>query len=338
MKDFTVMILGDEQSPVRRFHVPEKQVRRLTVLAVLVVVLSALGMWDYWRLRAGSRELASLRIEAAEQREQIRVFEDTLVTVQGELERVQQLERKVRIIANLPGAAATGGPEVTEIPPPPGAGGSEPRGEEALLPTGWPENLGSDLGPRDLSQLPLDVDVPQRPGLTTPAARQLHRLDGTAQALGSRAGVMTVSLEDLVARLESKRSRLAAMPSIWPARGWITSRFGHRVSPFTGKRQRHNGIDIAARRGTPVIAPARGRVKFVGSRGSLGKTLVIDHGHGIQTVYGHNDSVTVKIGQEVARGQQIASIGSSGRSTGPHLHYIVEVRGKAMNPLNYIFD
>jgi len=125
---------------------------------------------------------------------------------------------------------------------------------------------------------------------------------------------------------------------VWPTRGWITSRFGYRTSPFTGRRQHHGGIDIATKQDTPIIAPATGRVSFVGSKGPLGNAVVLDHGYGVRTFFGHTHEIHVKIGDQVERGQLIASVGSTGRSTGPHLHYSVEVGGKSVNPMNYIFD
>ncbi len=129
-----------------------------------------------------------------------------------------------------------------------------------------------------------------------------------------------------------------SIPAIWPTKGWLTSRFGYRVSPFTGARQFHAGIDVAGAKGTPIVSPARGKVTFAGKRGPLGNSLIIEHGYGIRTLYGHNDELLVKRGEEVERGQQVATLGNSGRSTGPHLHYVVEVDGKAKNPLDYIFD
>ena len=127
-------------------------------------------------------------------------------------------------------------------------------------------------------------------------------------------------------------------PFYQPTRGWLTSRFGPRISPFTGRRHRHAGIDIAARNGTPITAPARGRVVSISTRGPLGNSVTIDHGFGVKTFYGHNDEIFVNVGSEVDRGQKIASVGSTGRSTGPHLHYSVQINGKARDPLNYIFD
>jgi murein DD-endopeptidase MepM/ murein hydrolase activator NlpD len=159
-----------------------------------------------------------------------------------------------------------------------------------------------------------------------------------AERLGHVAAGRELSLGELIAQLEDKHHHLVSSPAIWPTKGWLTSRFGNRVSPFTGLRQFHSGIDIAGQHGTPVIAPARGRVSFVGDKGPLGKTVILEHGYGVRTHYGHNSDITVRVGQEVDRGQVIARLGNTGRSTGPHLHYSVEVRGRAKNPLDFIFD
>jgi murein DD-endopeptidase MepM/ murein hydrolase activator NlpD len=163
-------------------------------------------------------------------------------------------------------------------------------------------------------------------------------LHDDAERLGAIAKARSRSLASLVDALEDKRHRLASTPAIWPTHGWMTSRFGNRISPFTGARQFHPGIDIAGARGTEVVAPARGKVSFVGKRGALGRSISIDHGYGVRTIYGHNDETFVKRGQQVERGQVIAALGSSGRSTGPHLHYVVEVNGKPVDPIDYIFD
>jgi murein DD-endopeptidase MepM/ murein hydrolase activator NlpD len=175
-------------------------------------------------------------------------------------------------------------------------------------------------------------------GLTTEGARVVDALGRLADRMNGHASVRGDSLELLLEQLDDKRVKLASMPSIWPARGWLTSRFGARVSPFTGRRQMHAGIDIASRAGTPIIAPAQGRVSYVGRKGPMGNTLILDHGFGVKTIYGHTEAIHVKPGQSVERGQEIAAIGSTGRSTGPHLHYVVEINGKPRNPLDYIFD
>ena len=147
------------------------------------------------------------------------------------------------------------------------------------------------------------------------------------------------SLHELADGLENKRVQLAATPSIWPARGWVTSGYGRRIHPMTGRRHFHAGLDIAASFGTPVIAPANARVTFAGRKNrALGKTVILDHGTGTRTWYGHLAEIHVKRGERVSRGQQIGAVGSTGRSTGPHLHYVVEVNGKAVNPIDYVID
>jgi murein DD-endopeptidase MepM/ murein hydrolase activator NlpD len=146
------------------------------------------------------------------------------------------------------------------------------------------------------------------------------------------------SFQELIVSLESQKSLLAATPSIRPSVGWISSVFGFRTSPFTGQREFHKGLDIAARTGTPIIAPASGMVTFVGKKGSYGLVAVINHGHGVVTRYGHLKNCMVKSGDRVKRGDKIALIGNSGRTTGPHLHYEVNVNGIPVNPQQYILD
>ncbi|RLA84176.1 MAG: peptidase M24 [Deltaproteobacteria bacterium] len=138
--------------------------------------------------------------------------------------------------------------------------------------------------------------------------------------------------------LKKKLDRLRHTPSIWPARGWVSCGYGPRINPFTGKREFHTGIDISNYPGTPIVAPADGRIKRIWRDRLLGLALKIDHGYGIETIYGHLQKVLVKVGQRVKRGDKIALMGNTGRSTGPHLHYEVRIRGKPQDPRNYILD
>lgn len=138
--------------------------------------------------------------------------------------------------------------------------------------------------------------------------------------------------------LNNLQDRLRHTPSIWPTKGWQSRGFGMKYDPFTGYKQMHRGIDIANHHGTPVIATADGRVKSAGRAGALGKMLVIDHGYGFVTRYGHLSQIEVKRGQTVKRGDVIALMGNTGYSTGPHLHYEVWRNGKALNPMNYVLN
>jgi septal ring factor EnvC (AmiA/AmiB activator) len=342
MDHYTVMLVVNASAPVKRFQIAKTMVRNTVIGVGVAIAILALGLWDYTRVRADNAELGALRVEVAEQREQIQGFEQTLSAADRQLEQVRELERKIRIIANLPGAAGVGGEDVTELAPGADGEGVETDEGRVMPPVGVPVHRGPygevfpAAGGPESETIPLEFL--EREGLTSYGARHVSNLAEAATLLAERAGKRGDSLTLLVDELEDKRNRLASMPSVWPAKGWLTSRFGARISPFTGRRQQHAGIDIAARPGTPITAPARARVASIGSRGPLGNSLTLDHGFGVQTFYGHTQEIYVKVGETVERGQKVAAIGSSGRSTGPHLHYGVHVNGKARDPLNYIFD
>lgn len=138
--------------------------------------------------------------------------------------------------------------------------------------------------------------------------------------------------------LDEQKRRLASTPSIWPTRGWLSSRFGQRVSPFTGKKEFHEGIDISTRMSTPIVVTADGRVAFSGWERGYGRVIRIDHGHGFETKYAHLKKSLVKKGQPVKRGENIGLVGNSGRTTGSHLHYEVHCNGQPVNPLRYILE
>ncbi|MBH0194638.1 MAG: M23 family metallopeptidase, partial [Nitrospira sp.] len=156
--------------------------------------------------------------------------------------------------------------------------------------------------------------------------------------LSKEATVQERILNELDLAAEQRSTRWAATPSIWPVRGWVTSGFGPRVSPFTEKPAWHDGLDIGAAPNAPVQAPAQGRVTATGFDPKLGNVVRLDHGFGIETLYGHLAKSLVKEGQRVNRGDVIALVGSSGLSTGPHLHYMVKVNGQALDPTKYILE
>jgi len=161
-----------------------------------------------------------------------------------------------------------------------------------------------------------------------------HSLDN----LDTEISIQISEKTELHKFLENQKSLLASTPSIWPTRGWTSSRFGNRVSPFTNEKEFHRGIDISTRMNTPINAPADGVISLTGRDYAIGKMLYIDHGHGVKTKYGHLSKILVKKGQYVKRGQEIALVGDSGRTTGPHLHYEVHLNGLPVNPLRYILN
>jgi len=144
---------------------------------------------------------------------------------------------------------------------------------------------------------------------------------------------------DMVAqKLSETGDVLSSTPTMAPAVGVLTDGYGSRKDPITGRRAFHRGLDISARRGTPVFAPADGVVVFTGRNGGLGKTVRISHGFGFTTMYGHLNEITAKLGEEIHRGEVIGTVGNTGRSTGAHLHYEVHEDGKSVDPLYYILD
>ena len=146
------------------------------------------------------------------------------------------------------------------------------------------------------------------------------------------------SLKNMLLTLQKHQHFLSSIPIGKPVQGWIASSYGYRISPFSGNRSMHYGIDIAAPVGSPIYAPADGVVIFSGTKSGFGKFLMIAHDHGIVTKYGHNSDLLVKTGERINRGDPIAAVGSTGRSTGPHLHYEVWVNGKPRNPYNFILQ
>ncbi|MEO0081784.1 MAG: M23 family metallopeptidase [candidate division WOR-3 bacterium] len=146
------------------------------------------------------------------------------------------------------------------------------------------------------------------------------------------------SLGEIERQLKARSAELSHIPSIWPVQGWVTSWFGMRHDPFTGQRQMHEGMDIVAPRGSAVVAPADGRVTYAGWKSGWGRCIEIDHGNGIHTFFAHCQSLRVNVGDNVSRGKIIATVGSSGRATGTHLHYGVMRGGVWVNPRNYIVN
>lgn len=162
-------------------------------------------------------------------------------------------------------------------------------------------------------------------------------LDLSIDRLDARLADLDVQLATVDYLMEQKRAEQAARPHAWPSEhGWLSSHYGVRADPFTGENARHNGVDIANRFGAPVLAASRGIVTFAGEMKDYGHMVEVDHGYGYVTRYGHLSSTTVHLGDEVTDGQVLGRVGSSGRSTGPHLHYEVRRFGHHLNPGKFL--
>ncbi len=325
-QDLTLLVLSGETSPVRRLRLRRAWFKRGAIAAGAISLGLSVAAIDYVRLRSNAVDVERMRAETARQREELAALSGRLGGLAQEFETLRELERKVRVIANLPERV-----QEARVPSNAGQGGAEeadgPSSDALVSP---PPNAS-------------DAGIPER---EEPAAAlsdedlnaAISRIELRASRLASLMPERRESFAALAAGLADRRDQLAATPSIWPTSGWVTSGYGIRISPFTGRRQFHSGIDIAADFGTAIIAPASGRVVFAGRKGAYGRIVEIDHGYGIHTLYGHTDEVFVRTGQRVERGVRIAAVGSSGRSTGPHVHYQVKVGGRTVNPSDYIFE
>jgi murein DD-endopeptidase MepM/ murein hydrolase activator NlpD len=280
------------------------------VSIVLFISGSVFLFYDYISVKKSDFKLSKAQKEIQRknelieaQRNRLHYFAEEINSIRDNLVKLDQLEEKIRIIADL--------------------NKKNDNNEENGI-----------FGIGGIMPEPLDSRI----GLEDSHSSLVRGMSENADLLKDISSVKIENMEDLLGSLEAKRSMLASTPAIRPAKGWITSGFGYRESPFTGKKEFHEGYDIANRHNTPIFAPADGIVSFAGRRGLLGNAVLIDHGHGIITKYGHLAKTLVKAGQKVKRGQQIAKMGNTGRSTGPHLHYVIYVNGRPVNPEKYILD
>ncbi len=164
----------------------------------------------------------------------------------------------------------------------------------------------------------------------------MHKVNSNLKLTNQQATQQEASFKEISVFLDKQRSILAATPSIWPVKGWITSGFGKRASPLTGEPGRHMGVDIANEVNTPIRATADGIVTYAGWESGYGRLIAIEHGYGYSTRYGHCARIDVKVGDEVERGKIIGYVGSTGRSTGSHVHYEVRIHGMPVDPEKYL--
>lgn len=293
---YTVLILPDATSPARKFHITKPIVTAVSSVVAVSVLAFAFFLYQYVNLNVRMLELKQLRQEAGD-----RDFLAAKVgQLEGELSRLRDLDRKLRVVAGLDsgddqGRLAQGGAEVLS--------------RSALL-----DAVRKGTG------------------------RLAEWVNRDLEVLGQEITSRERSFRELKTLLEEKRSILASTPTIWPVKGLVTAGYGYRQSPFTGQREMHEGLDVAAPHGSPILATANGVVSFSGPLAAFGNVVFINHGHGFTTFYAHNSSNRVKEGQQVRRGEVIAYVGTSGRTTGPHVHYEVQVNGTTVNPLKYIVD
>jgi len=299
-KKLTILLIPDGSKKTRQVRVPRFLAVFFLVFLVPFIALMSWIIWDYQSIKSQMPRLVKLENECDQKEKHFVYFAQRIQQMRLKMGELGEFDRKLRVMVNLK--------EDVDNPQLHGIGGSDPAVVEPEKIIGKTHRELAELMHRSLDNLDNEVALAEQD------KAELHKF------------------------LESQKMLLASTPSIWPVKGWMSSRFGSRMSPFTGKKEFHKGIDIATRIGAPVVAPADGIVSVNRWNRGYGNMLMIKHGHGIITRYAHLQKALVKKGQHVKRGETIALVGNSGRSTGPHLHYEVHLNKVRVNPLQYILN
>jgi murein DD-endopeptidase MepM/ murein hydrolase activator NlpD len=293
------MYIPDEKSTVKSISLSRRSALGVSCVTVGFCGLVA-GLMAFALGNQGDKISPSLASENARLRSELNGMEGEVATLSGRLEGLLQREEELRIVADLPAVPL----EVQAI----GVGGP---------------------GPATIDN-PISADR----ALNNRVASVSASLD----ELLRRSALVVSSMDDVRNAIVEKKERFAATPSIWPSSGFLSSTFSlNRRHPIFHDLRPHYGIDISARRGSPIVATADGRVIKAGWENGHGNLVEIDHGHGVRTTYSHAARVLVRSGQTVTRGQTIALVGSTGFSIAPHVHYEVHENGRPIDPLRYIF-
>lgn len=306
---FTVIIVPERSSKVRRLQIPRARLFQIAIAALVVVGLALFMAVHYvFVLDQASRNI-SLKDENVLLKARLRVLQEEVARIDSTLQRIGQLSAKIRAITEL----------------------NDPERNLAIGPLSDPNKTPQVLYAQD-ERIDDEDEV-----LDSKLALRL--IDSKLDTLEGEALEQESSMRDLQEHFGDDEAILTSTPSIRPTKSrLLTSTFGTRVDPYTNHRVMHKGVDFAADHGADVIAPADGVVIFVGYRGEYGKTVVIDHGYAIQTHYAHLSNYKVEIGEKVQRGQVIAAVGKTGRTTGVHLHYEVRINGIPQDPERFVLD
>ncbi len=314
-----------------RWVVKSSYIKAAAITLLVFILAGSAAFVDYLGLLAQTAENKRLRVENAQLTKQFQVVEGKVSALENSLDRVKTFTTKLKLITNVDaedrsiklamGAAPPPNAEVDDM--------NQPMEQRANI---------KELEKKDV-ELMDKAPLNQKYGeLAVEGPRDYATLSIRIDSAIRESQLREQSVLDLWESLSERQSLLNSTPNIRPARGWITSRFGYRISPFTGRPALHAGLDFAAAPGSPVYAPADGVVTFAGYDEGYGKMIIIDHGYGVTTRFGHNAQLYVQVGQKVSRWDVIAAVGNTGRSTGPHMHYEVRVNGVPRDPALYILD
>jgi len=334
---YTVVVFRGSSAKPLRFSFPRKLVSKLLIVGSIFVLANVLVIAHYVIRTGEVWELTSFRAEALNAREQTEAFSSSVDDLKKRLTSMKEVNQRLRVMLGIESPKT--GDTIN------GRGGIDaplPEGEDTV--SAAVKTLKNGAGSQPSGTIETNQSTLSGQASTSSDSSDLTEQEKIASIkdgiewLSKEAAIQEQSLQELSLAAEQRSSRWAATPSIWPVKGWVTSGFGPRVSPFTEKPAWHDGLDIGAAANAPVQASAQGRVTIVSFDSKLGNVVKIDHGFGIETLYGHLAKALVKEGQRVKRGDVVGLVGSTGLATGPHLHYMVKVNGQSFDPTRYILD
>lgn len=314
MKKIHVIFLSPHSKNSREFTFPTWFSKFVYVAFLALSGATSYFIADYLTLSSIREKYEALKTENAGIRGEAKYLMTNLEKVKKSLFRVQDYTNKLSEITRL---------KVEKV--------SKHTGIGPLTEEEYSRVIKQPTGAFDTRKphLPFGLNIEKL--VFNPTFQQLNEVSQVADTQAQK-------LRRLLSTLSKRRSLLSSTPSVSPVDGWITSGFGKRISPFTEELTMHKGIDIAAPIGSPILAPADGVVIYSGKKAGFGNFIMIAHNYGVVSRYGHNAQNMVHPGQRIKRGEQIGTVGMTGRTTGPHLHYEVLVNGKAVNPRKFILD
>jgi murein DD-endopeptidase MepM/ murein hydrolase activator NlpD len=330
---YTILIVPEKTDKITKLRIPSWIVQGFVATVIGTGLLSSVMFFDYWYAVGQIAENQELKKENRSLKHRVQMIENKIFIIENVMDRLKNFSARLRLIMQLDTDNPNNPTKTDNL-----RGDFSPGSSSPLAPSAETSLLPSFFSP-STSRLNPDAESADLRGRILSLADQSEPdIEMSMRELLEKSLQTESFLQQAYEALADKKSFLAALPTMQPAEGYFSSGFGFRISPFGNRIKMHEGIDIANHPGTPVRAPADGEITFAGSKTGYGLTLIINHGYGIETWYAHLRNFTRARGEKVKRGMQIAAIGTSGRATGPHVHYEVHVHGYPVDPRSYIFE
>ena len=295
---YTFLIIPKKKGSAKKITISSKLLKGIVYCIIIISLSFRYTYYDYIKIKRDKSELDRFKRLTKEQNLQIEGLVEKVNNFAIKMEELNQLDKNVRVMAHL----------------------EDNRYKGQML------GIGGSIS--EETRIKSSVDTDQK--------MVIAKIQQNIDQMTKDATEQKNSFHELLKFLKEQKSIIAATPSIWPVQGWVTSEFGYRASPLGGAKEFHKGIDIAARVGLQIVAPADGMVTEIAYDRDVGHMIIIDHGHGVTTWYGHLLRSAIRQGSMVKRGELIGYVGNTGRSTGSHLHYTVLLNGVPVNPRKYL--